>query len=856
MAFHFPAARVVDWVSAMDSRTIGKLAIPATLLLAALGTLANAQRPAESTAPVVTRQDPEFKPAAQSVTPREQATRHSSRAPASRSLPAPRPPKSARSGEIQPRPRVPRDRLYLSAQPDGSPQVRGRTYKAEFTRAGASYIPFFGPAAAQNHPLGLRIASIRSGGEELGFDGSASATRDGSTVRYARGSVVESYELGLDSVEQRFTFPSLPATGELVLRLAVASDLIASAEGGALSFSCADGTLRYGAATVLDAGGASAALRTEIDGDSIVLRVPARFLAAARFPVTIDPVLSVFPVSWQGTSYDDQLPSIAWDETNQLYCVVFEEAFSASDHDVVCTFQDADGNPVWADYLDATLSDYWARPDVANNNEYDNFLVVAQVGLPSNVARTIHGRLIDAATSVLGPDLLISTADASGEKINPSVGGDPYASGTVNYAVVWQRIYSAGSDDDIHYRYVDPTGALVGMGTGVIDNSANTLDRRPRISRSCGAGGLHHVVWQREFGPTDHDVYAAELDFQGSVTIGSTPVAYSAGDETASGVASCLDVGGQWLLVYELNFGSDRDVIAALMSGVNVVDSIDLSEFESFYDFGTGLYLEDQRHPAADSDGSRFAVAYAESYGGSTTDYDVYVTTLDVLNGLLMLGEFHQNLAFSNTHEDFPRLCATAGAGGAGWRTAAVWYGTGGPGLGDIEAALYDLDAETKFCFPGLDGVRACPCGNTPLLDGAGCYNSSLVPASIWQLNTASLSADTAVLLTMDEKPTAPSIVAQGSALIPAGVNFGQGMRCTGGTLKRLYLRFAVGGSISVPGAGDPDLHTRSAALGDPLSPGSVRYYFVYYRDPLVLPGCPASAGFNATDTVQVVWRP
>jgi hypothetical protein len=572
--------------------------------------------------------------------------------------------------------------------------------------------------------------------------------------------------------------------------------------------------------------------------------------------VTIDPVLSTFSVAWQGNTYDDLNPTVAWDESNQLYCVVFEEAFSASDHDVICTLEDVAGAFVGADYLDASLSDYWARPDVANNNQHDNFLVVAQVGLPSGGARTVHGRLLDPASGTIGPDLLISTPDASGEKINPSVGGDPYGGGTVNYAVVWQRVYSLGVDDDVHYRYVDPTGALVGAGTGVIDNSANTLDRRPRISKSCGSRGYHHVVWQREFGATDHDIYAAELDYQGNVTLGSTPVADDVADETASGVSPGLDANGQWLLVYEFSYPGDRDVVAALMSGVNVVDSIDLSEFESVYNYGTGLFAEDQRHPAAETDGLRFAVSYAESYGGSTSDYDVYVTDLDVVGGLLMLGEFHQNLAFSNTLEDFPRMCSTAGAGGAAWRMATVWSDSGGPNLGDIEAALYDVDDATKFCFPGLYGVRDCPCANTALIDGAGCYNSSLVAASIWQTGTASLAADTAVLYTGDERPTAPSIVVQGSAPIGAGVAIGQGKRSTGGHLKRLYLKFASGGAITAPSGNDASIHARSAALGDPLSPGSLRYYFVYYRDPLVVGGCPASAGFNSTDTLQMLWRP
>ncbi len=69
-------------------------------------------------------------------------------------------------------------------------------------------------------------------------------------------------------------------------------------------------------------------------------------------------------------------------------------------------------------------------------------------------------------------------------------------------------------------------------------------------------------------------------------------------------------------------------------------------------------------------------------------------------------------------------------------------------------------------------------------------------------------------------------------------------------------MKIASGGSITAPVGLDPTLSARSAALGDPLSPGNIRYYFVYYRDPLVLGGCSLSLGFNATDTVRVLWRP
>jgi len=87
---------------------------------------------------------------------------------------------------------------------------------------------------------------------------------------------------------------------------------------------------------------------------------------------------------------------------------------------------------------------------------------------------------------------------------------------------------------------------------------------------------------------------------------------------------------------------------------------------------------------------------------------------------------------------------------------------------------------------------------------------------------------------------------------------FGMGVRCTSGTLKRLYTKSASGGSITAPnfGAGDPQVSVRSAATGDTIGAGQSRWYLVYYRDPIVLGGCPSSSTFNATQTGQVTWWP
>jgi Tol biopolymer transport system component len=165
----------------------------------------------------------------------------------------------------------------------------------------------------------------------------------------------------------------------------------------------------------------------------------------------------------------------------------------------------------------------------------------------------------------------------------------------------------------------------------------------------------------------------------------------------------------------------------------------------------------------------------------------------------------------------------------------------------------------TILCSPGGAGTIGCPCSNPPSGAGRGCDNSSATGgASISSTGVNSLAAPSLVFTTAGERPTATSILLQGSAGLPAGIAFGQGVRCSDGPFKRLYIKTAVAGSITAPdgGAGDLDIPARSMALGDTILAGQARWYMVYYRDPNVLGGCAASATFNATDTEGVQWQP
>jgi hypothetical protein len=161
----------------------------------------------------------------------------------------------------------------------------------------------------------------------------------------------------------------------------------------------------------------------------------------------------------------------------------------------------------------------------------------------------------------------------------------------------------------------------------------------------------------------------------------------------------------------------------------------------------------------------------------------------------------------------------------------------------------------SAYCFGDGTSGAACPCGNAGA-SGRGCENSVGTGGAV--LTTAgTTNPDTIVLTSSGELPVAPSIFLQGTVSLATPVTFGDGLRCVGGILKRLYVEPASGGVVSAPevSSGDPSITARSAALGDPLSPGMTRFYQVYYRDPDPV-FCPTPTGntWNVSNARTLTW--
>lgn len=197
---------------------------------------------------------------------------------------------------------------------------------------------------------------------------------------------------------------------------------------------------------------------------------------------------------------------------------------------------------------------------------------------------------------------------------------------------------------------------------------------------------------------------------------------------------------------------------------------------------------------------------------------------------------------------------------GQGWRDAStatvsgfqlcpIYYA----GNWLIRSCMEPAGAVQPFCFGDGSLATGCPCGNLGAI-GNGCENSIGTSGAL--LTSAGTTVpDTMVLTSSGELPSSLSIFLQGTTESTTGLTYGDGVRCVTGALKRLYVKSASGGVATAPVGSDLSITARSAAAGDPIPPGGLRFYQVYYRDPNSV-FCPNPPGntWNVSSGLKITW--
>ncbi len=174
---------------------------------------------------------------------------------------------------------------------------------------------------------------------------------------------------------------------------------------------------------------------------------------------------------------------------------------------------------------------------------------------------------------------------------------------------------------------------------------------------------------------------------------------------------------------------------------------------------------------------------------------------------------------------------------------------------GSGAAYTFDLEAPQSgysFCFGDPGSGTPCPCNNDNdgSIPGSGCDNGYFASgAQLKGSGLASISADSLVLICTHVEPFNASLYVQGNNDLSPGTVWGDGIRCVGGDLKRLQIRFSDGSGTSTSTTG-------LAALAGNVMPGDIKYYQCWYWA-TENPPCGDWVHFvNTSNGYTVTWLP
>ncbi|MBL8863745.1 MAG: hypothetical protein JNK02_17280 [Planctomycetes bacterium] len=514
---------------------------------------------------------------------------------------------------------------------------------------------------------------------------------------------------------------------------------------------------------------------------------------------------------------------LAGDATQRA--VVFRSETSGARRILVSRL-DANGAALDAQPIEIASGLQSYAPSIAFDGQV--YLVVWNGASGSGPADTIYlrrmaidGTLLDPAPVALG------------------VGTDPEVAGQGGqFLVVWTRAVAFPVQQF-------PNVALVRGSDGAVLAGPTVINSNYAIAPDvCAIGGRWLVAWQRNYWNNDTHCDANAVFVEGNGVVGTPIFVHGPFNNYQSHVRVAAG-DGQALIAWTTGTASNltrRVVAKRILPDGTLLDANPIA-------LQPGVAGE-QFHPELAWDGARYVVAFQDLRGSTSL--------LDKVSDVLAV-----RVRPDGTLDEPSGFALEAGPGsavapamfglGAGRSLAAVSVFRAEAPYSAYRLALRTIDgnvaAPLAYCFGDGSGA-ACPCGNAGLA-GHGCANSvNPSGASLAGFGQASLASDSLVL--------AGAGMTNGSVLYfqgtsrqngGAGVAFGDGLRCVGGTIVRLWTVVNAGGASQVPAPGDPGIAVR----GQVGSPGT-RTYQAWYRN--AAPGFCTAATYNLTNGVEVLWAP
>ena len=380
----------------------------------------------------------------------------------------------------------------------------GRDYKASFHDGFRMTLPV-GELAPKAPVFAWTTQSVLVGTETQALHRAAPQLVGQTRCEYDLGAIVEAYDVSREGVEQTFVLRE-PVAGELVVRGRVGGDFAGSRSEphhGAITLHDRQGlrSLTYGAATAIDAHGASLPITTSLDDGLIELRVPAAWLANAAYPVVVDPLLLPVPV----TTVYVPIPyvSVEHDDRNASLnvCVAVEYAYSASDHDVVFFLVDDTFTSPTIVFSRTNTADQTQPQAVFVNAPNKWAFAYSYVGSSGENCYWMRHTGADP-TDDSGVTSATVTAQANGRQRRAVLGGNREFTSTGTYALLVREWESAASTGNTAQTEI--WASLLNLATG---NEGSTFrvagggfpiaidSEAPSVSRDCRDGSWV-VAWQ------------------------------------------------------------------------------------------------------------------------------------------------------------------------------------------------------------------------------------------------------------------------------------------------------------------------------------------------------------------------
>ncbi len=205
---------------------------------------------------------------------------------------------------------------------------------------------------------------------------------------------------------------------------------------------------------------------------------------------------------------------------------------------------------------------------------------------------------------------------------------------------------------------------------------------------------------------------------------------------------------------------------------------------------------------------------------------------------------------------------ATSGTCGAGPNPIRV----------NAAAALAAGKPFEYFCFGdggNQMGCSDCPCGNNAVIgERGGCTNSVGGSARLHASGVPRVSTDSLHLVASELPNGSATLLISGANRLPANpaspcfafasgiANIGNGLRCTGGSLKRHGIRFSDSGGFigdSNAGWGGNDAPAAGLIAQGGFAAGQTRHFQAFYRDN---PHATCTNGLGTTQAVSTTFAP